>query len=91
MPFRTTASWGTSNPNAVRSCMCDTLQTFPSVYGDDQDNFKPGEGSLNEEYSRFNYNTHVPNTESYMREYYGDTHVFKKSINSQRYYPGCRN
>lgn len=88
MPFRTTASYGTSNPNAVRSCMCDQLQTFPSVYGDDQDNFKPGEGAINEEYSRFNYNVNVPDSSEYISQYYGETHQFRRSIYSNRYYPG---
>jgi len=88
MPFRTTASWGTSNPNAVRSCMCDVLQEMPPVYESGQDCFKPGEGSMNEEYTRFNYNTYVPNAGSHISSYYSDTHQFKKSIYDRRYYPG---
>lgn len=80
MPDRHHATWTTPNPYAVRPCMGDHYERMPSVYAGYQDNFKPGEGFANEEYSRFNSNTENPYVGETASEFYGDFHQLRRSI-----------
>jgi hypothetical protein len=64
--------------------MNDRVVNMPSVYGSCMDTYKPGEGHMNEEYARFNYNTYAPYTGETVKQFYEDTHMFRKSIYNTR-------
>lgn len=88
MPNRRHSSWVTANPAFVRPCMNDLLTTVPPVYDVGVDFLKPGEGHMNEEYTRYNHNHYDPGMPEQVRQFYMDTHSMPQSIYTNRYRPG---
>lgn len=88
MNGRRRPSYVTPDPNSLRCYSGDQLQPMPCIYGGAEDHFKPGDGSTNEEYSRFNHNCANPYTGESMRQFYSDFHTLSRSMYNNRYRPG---